>query len=237
MRQVSPVRLIGFLFMKAPAFQFYANDFLGGTAFMTAEEVGAYIRLLCYSWDKGAIPNDDRILQRLAGCSTDALVAVRQKFAPDSTGWLVNARLENVRDKQRAYSQRQTDAAKHRWDKSKLCHVNATAYATEMPPHMPEGMPERCSPTPTPTLSLAPAKTVRAEVSAPTDEQWLTGLSLDPTYAGIDVKREFGKMSAWCATNKKQASRRRFVNWLNRVERPMGALNQDEFGSVRSKAW
>ena len=75
------------------------------------------------------------------------------------------------------------------------------------------------------------------EKKVETDEQWIIALAADSTYAGIDVKREFGKMSAWCATNKKQASRRRFVNWLNRVERPMGAVNQDEFGSVRSKAW
>jgi len=31
---------------KAPAFQFYASDFLVDTAEMTNQEVGAYIRLL-----------------------------------------------------------------------------------------------------------------------------------------------------------------------------------------------
>jgi uncharacterized protein YdaU (DUF1376 family) len=33
---------------KPPAFQFYADDFLGGTIDLTTEEVGAYIRLLCF---------------------------------------------------------------------------------------------------------------------------------------------------------------------------------------------
>jgi hypothetical protein len=28
-------------------------------------------------------------------------------------------------------------------------------------------------------------------------------------------------MQAWCSANRKQPSRRRFVNWLNRAEKPM----------------
>lgn len=53
------------------------------------------------------------------------------------------------------------------------------------------------------------------------DAEWLEGLAKDPTYAGIDVTREHGKMVNWCATNRKQPSRRRFINWLNRAEKPM----------------
>ena len=83
----------------------------------------------------------------------------------------------------------------------------------------------------------------RKEKDAPvTDEQWLAGLAKDPAFAGLDVNREFAKMSAWCSVNRKQPSRRRFVNWLNRAERPMaapGAVTQDTFGSVRPglEAW
>jgi hypothetical protein len=78
-------------------------------------------------------------------------------------------------------------------------------------------------------------KIVGADDSAPNDEEWLTGLSNDPAYAGIDVRREFAKMRAWCDVNRKQPSRRRFINWLNRAEKPMAAVahTQDTFGSVR----
>lgn len=75
-----------------------------------------------------------------------------------------------------------------------------------------------------------------AEKSAPTDAEWLASLAIDPAFAGLDVQREFAKMSAWCNVNRKQPSRRRFINWLNRAERPMaapGAVTQDTFGSVR----
>lgn len=80
---------------------------------------------------------------------------------------------------------------------------------------------------------------VGADGSAPSDAEWLKSLESDPAYVGIHVQREFDKMTAWCAVNRKQASRRRFINWLNRAERPMAAATQDTFGSVRPNlgAW
>ena len=40
---------------RAPAFQMYADDFLGGTITMNNEEKGAYITLLCLQWTKGSV--------------------------------------------------------------------------------------------------------------------------------------------------------------------------------------
>lgn len=74
---------------------------------------------------------------------------------------------------------------------------------------------------------------IGADGSAPTDAEWLKSLETDPAYAGIEVQREFAKMNSWCSVNRKQPSRRRFINWLNRAERPMAAVTQDTFGSVR----
>lgn len=77
--------------MKAPAFQFYPDDFIAGTTEMTPAEVGAYIRLLCYQWGRGAIPLGDKArLARIAGgeVSPDVLA----KF-PDGC----NRRMEVVR--------------------------------------------------------------------------------------------------------------------------------------------
>lgn len=53
------------------------------------------------------------------------------------------------------------------------------------------------------------------------DAEWLEELKSNPAYEGIDVDREFAKMATWCQTNGKKPSRRRFVNWLNRTEKPM----------------
>lgn len=54
-----------------------------------------------------------------------------------------------------------------------------------------------------------------------TDEEWLKSLSCDPAYAGVNVSTEFAKMSRWCEVNRKSPSRRRFINWINRIEKPL----------------
>ena len=51
---------------KAPAFQFYADDFLAGTLEMSQEEVGQFIRLLCHQWNRGSIPVETEKQQRLS---------------------------------------------------------------------------------------------------------------------------------------------------------------------------
>jgi len=60
-----------------------------------------------------------------------------------------------------------------------------------------------------------------AAVAAPTsDEDWLNGLTTDPAFTCLDVRREHAKMAAWCRETNKQPTRRRFVNWLNRCDKP-----------------
>lgn len=53
------------------------------------------------------------------------------------------------------------------------------------------------------------------------DTAWLTILGTDPTYQGLSVSIEYGKCQRWCEANHKTLTRRRFINWLNRAERPM----------------
>lgn len=84
--------------MKAPAFQFYVNDFLGGTLDMSPEEIGAYILLLCHQWSRGSVPADAGRQQIIARGPVSA--AVRAKFEVGADGELRNARMEEVRQKQ-----------------------------------------------------------------------------------------------------------------------------------------
>jgi len=67
-----------------------------------------------------------------------------------------------------------------------------------------------------------------ADVSATSDEDWLKELEIQPAYNLIDVRREYSKMQMWCTANRKVPSRRRFVNWLNRAEKPMNASTQKQ---------
>lgn len=92
---------------KSPAFQFYAENFLNGTAEMSAEEVGAYIRLLCHQWHLGSLPDDDKKLMRLTGGKKAAIELVKKKFVKGDDGNLRNARLEVSRQQQQEYRERQ----------------------------------------------------------------------------------------------------------------------------------
>jgi hypothetical protein len=65
------------------------------------------------------------------------------------------------------------------------------------------------------------AASVSKPSKAQSDDEWILGLENDPAYQGIEVKREHAKMIRWCSTNRKQPTRRRFVNWLNRADRKL----------------
>ena len=55
------------------------------------------------------------------------------------------------------------------------------------------------------------------------DAEWLSMLAINTAYFGIDVKREYAHAQMWCQTNRRKCSRKFFINWLNRAERPMSA--------------
>jgi uncharacterized protein YdaU (DUF1376 family) len=117
--------------MNSPAFQFYVQDFLTGTMFLTAEEVGAYILLLCHQWDKGGLPATDRELLRIARTKMKVLEVVKQKFLLCEDGMLRNARLEAEREKQIAFREQRRENANKRW-KPKEEKTDASASAVHV---------------------------------------------------------------------------------------------------------
>ncbi len=70
------------------------------------------------------------------------------------------------------------------------------------------------------------------------DSEWIASLKSDKTYAGVDVDRELGKMHQWCKIRQLTPSRRRFINWLNRAEKPMTTKNgRDPDELMSDKLW
>ena len=59
---------------KLKAWYLFTEDFIAGTQHMTNEEIGIYIRLLCWNWNKRCIglPKDLKIIKRIAGCYTQS---------------------------------------------------------------------------------------------------------------------------------------------------------------------
>lgn len=128
--------------MKPPAFQFYASDFLAGTVELSTEDVGAYIRLLCYQWSNGEIPEKTIAVDRIAGCSVSSEVLM--KF-PERK----NRRLEVERVKQAAYRQLQSEkgkaSAEARLNRASTT-VASTAVNTRQQPSPPANPPAEASP-------------------------------------------------------------------------------------------
>jgi uncharacterized protein YdaU (DUF1376 family) len=101
---------------KPNTFPFHAEAFLVGTAEMSCEEVGAYIRLLCYQWEKGGLPDDDSALSRLALCDRNAVANIKIKFTRYADGKLRNKRLEKDRRGVQKKREVQSENAKKRWE-------------------------------------------------------------------------------------------------------------------------
>ena len=76
---------------KTPAFLFYSSDFLTGTMFMTNEQVGAYIKLLCVQHQYGHLSLEQ--IRNIAGEQADVVLT---KFIADDKGLFYNAKLDNI---------------------------------------------------------------------------------------------------------------------------------------------
>lgn len=101
---------------KAPAFQFYANDFMDATSTWEANACGLYVRCLCKQWTLGSIPADLKILARAIHCDRSELEqcwpTIGPKFEDQGDGTLKNRRLEDVRTRQMEVSSKRSNAGK-----------------------------------------------------------------------------------------------------------------------------
>lgn len=97
--------------LKPPAFQFYADDFIGGTVTMTNEERGLYIMCLCLQWTQGSLDDSD-ISYLAGGMNNPSIERVKRKFVRDEDGGLRNARLEEERSKQAVWRAKCSEAGK-----------------------------------------------------------------------------------------------------------------------------
>jgi uncharacterized protein YdaU (DUF1376 family) len=91
---------------KDPAFLFYSSDFLTGTMFMTDEQVGKYIRLLCAQHQKGILSEKDMLMI----CKTHDQ-DIFDKFDAVEGGFL-NKRLSDETERRKNYSKSRSENRK-----------------------------------------------------------------------------------------------------------------------------
>jgi uncharacterized protein YdaU (DUF1376 family) len=139
---------------KLPWFPFYASDFLTSTGSMSNEEVGAYIKLLCYQWDKGVLPSDLSRLARMAGYADANAFAslwdiIRDKFSQTKDGY-INPKMAEHRKRQEELCEKNSTKAKNRWG------TNAVAMPQHMQVDMPNGCNQESESNPNPESNLNP---------------------------------------------------------------------------------
>ena len=102
--------------MKDPAVLFYTSDFLTSTMFLTDEQVGKYIRLLCAQHQQGRL-SEKHMLKICSARDEDIFC----KFKVDKNGFYYNVRLESEILKRKKYSE---SRAKNRRGKGKkICET------------------------------------------------------------------------------------------------------------------
>lgn len=92
--------IVAFFMAKDPAFLFYSSDFLTGTSFLTNEQIGMYIKLLCLQHQSGRLKEKD--MMKICGRYDEDIF---DKFTKDSDGQYYNVRLDEEMNKRQAYSE------------------------------------------------------------------------------------------------------------------------------------
>ena len=98
---------------KDPAFLFYSSDFLTGTMFLTDEQVGKFVRLLCLQHQKGHLRKKDM----LKICETYD-EDIFDKFKKDENDLYYNERLEAETNRRKAYSESRRNNRKKKVESS-----------------------------------------------------------------------------------------------------------------------
>jgi hypothetical protein len=177
--------------MKSPSFQFYASDFLASTVSLSVKDVGAYIRLLCYQWASGKIPDAPKDIARIAGCKVSP--AVLAKFQDGK-----NERLEQERLKQEQWREKCAIGGRHSAESRK-------GSSTNLPRVVPRALELNLntpSPSPSPKNTLRPPDGERGATIPKAPKKHARNPLLDALVACDGSNPEQVTGSAWAAAAK-----------------------------------
>lgn len=130
---------------KDPRFNFYPDNYEGGTEFFSLEEDGAYLRLLMLQFRQGTFTEKQAVMKLMQRCpetpekAKTLWAAVRPKFEVEN-GNFWNTKLRCEIEKSLQFSDGQSDRAKNGWKKRK-----GLPYATALPNSMPDESPKHAS--------------------------------------------------------------------------------------------
>lgn len=124
---------------RTPWMPLYCDDLVSSTADMSCDQLGAYVRLLCYLWTRGPLPLDESVICRIGSCKKTTWRAISNRFSPcsrdDGSPGLSQTRLESERMKRHVLREERAEAGRRgaasRWDGK----ANGKAIGKPMPCH------------------------------------------------------------------------------------------------------
>jgi len=90
---------------KDPAVLFYYQDFLVGTEFMSDDEIGIYIRLLCHLYDKDELSKKQVLSICRASAFENIPDDIKNKLIKDKNGLYFNQRARDEKAKRKAFTE------------------------------------------------------------------------------------------------------------------------------------
>lgn len=214
--------------MKAPAFQFYPSDWQRDMDDYPLEIEGAWIRICCrLYWSEGkstkTLEEWSRILREKPRKTEQIFKFFSDKNICDldnQNGSITITSRRMVRDayirKVRKESGILGGNPQLKTSKNDKVLLNQTDNQT-------------VKQNPTPSSSSSSSSSIHKEINKEkkprklplTDEQFFEVLKINKAYEGLDIDIQKAKCEAWCLANKRNFTRRTFVNWLNRAEKPI----------------
>jgi len=215
---------------KDPAFLFYYQDFLVGTTFMTLEEKGAYITLLCHLADKGSL-TEEKILKIVP---TSIWHSISCKFIKTGNGF-TNERLTKEVSRRKDFCE---SRRKSRMSNIRHTHVGRmeteTINENEDKDIIVDGVVKGKEKADSIKERIDKCKEVFA------DKDFID--SAQKAYPSVVLSKEEAKMEVWIKARPDKSNKKnwkRFVNtWLSQAEREGvkgGRIKQDTSGDRGKK--
>jgi hypothetical protein len=216
---------------KDPAFLFYYTDFLVGTAFMTFEEKGAYIVVLCHLADKVVLSEEDILML----VPKTLWTAIKKKFKVCPEGFY-NERLRVEVEKRKAFCNSRRENIKGRY----ICSTSVDTSVEHMENininkdinkdiSKDRGIRGKENLKKTPQTIEERIKQCKAVFE---DKEFIE--SATKSCPDVVFERELAKMETWIRANPQKSNKanwKRFINnWLTGAEREVvkdGRIGQD----------
>jgi uncharacterized protein YdaU (DUF1376 family) len=236
---------------RAPAFQFYAKDWLDfRVQRMSLAAQGAYLKLLCFMWndskDQCSIIDCDELLARAIGITREEWLELRKEIQwvsdpilEETNGVLLSRRLKQEATNQRKHRKMQSEKGR------KSAEQRANRGSTTV---QPQREPEANSSSSSSelreekravSLSAKTAHRPPRRLQLP-DQEFLAELRANPAYRDIDIDYQLAKLDAWLLTPRGRGKHKtclRIVYWLNKAADDQREINTTARGPQRTCLW